>query len=256
MPVLCYLATPRKDDDAPMTDSPESLRQRSIRSFVMRMGRMTDAQRRALDELWPRWGVDLPTPGTDGLAWLDLDGIFGRQAPRSLEIGFGDGESLAHLAGANPQRDYLGIEVHRPGVGHLLLLAEKQGLGNVRAICHDAVDVLQQHIAPAMLDEVLILFSDPWHKKRHHKRRLIQTPFVDLLASRLRPDGLLKLATDWEPYAQQMLEVLNASPWFTNLSPDGGYVPRPHWRTLTRFERRGERLGHGVWDLAFQRNGR
>ena len=241
-----------------MTDptDPESLRQRSIRSFVMRMGRMTDAQRRALDELWPQWGVDLPTPGPDGSAWLDLERIFGRAAPRALEIGFGDGDSLAQLAAANPQRDYLGIEVHRPGVGHLLLLAQKQGLGNVRAICHDAVEVLRQHIAPGTLDEVLILFADPWHKKRHHKRRLIQTPFVDLLASRMRPDGVLKLATDWQPYAEQMLDVLQASPWFTNLAPDGTYVPRPSWRTLTRFERRGERLGHGVWDLAFQRNAR
>ena len=237
-----------------MTDSAEDLRHRAIRSFVMRMGRMTDAQRRALDELWPRWGVDLPAPDASGSAWLDLDRVFGRAAPRALEIGFGNGESLAQLAAANPQRDYLGIEVHRPGVGHLLLLAEKQGLGNVRAICHDAVEVLQRHIAPGSLDEVLILFADPWHKKRHHKRRLIQTPFVDLLASRLRTGGLLELATDWQPYAEQMLEVLGASRWFTNLSAEGGYVPRPDWRTLTRFERRGERLGHGVWDLAFRRN--
>lgn len=237
-----------------MTEPVESLRRRSIRSFVMRMGRMTDAQRRALDELWPEWGLELPAPDHDGAAWLDLDRIFGRTAPRALEIGFGDGEGLAELAAANPQRDYLGIEVHRPGVGHLLLLAQKRGLINVRAICHDAVEVLQQHIAPATLDEVLILFADPWHKKRHHKRRLIQTPFVDLLASRLRPGGMLELATDWQPYAEQMLEVLSSNPRFTNIASDGGYVPRPHWRTLTRFERRGERLGHGVWDLAFRRN--
>lgn len=235
------------------TTASQSLRQRSIRSFVMRMGRMTDAQRRALDELWPRWGVDLPGRDVDATTWLDLDRLFGRTAPRSLEIGFGDGDSLAQLAAANPQRDYLGIEVHRPGVGHLLLLVEKLGLGNVRAICHDAVEVLQQHLPPDSLDEVLILFADPWHKKRHHKRRLIQTPFVDLLASRMRPGGLLKLATDWEPYAEQMLEVLNASPWFKNLAPDGSYIPRPDWRTLTRFERRGERLGHGVRDLLFER---
>ncbi len=237
-----------------MTDSAEDLRHRAIRSFVMRMGRMTDAQRRALDDLWPRWGVDLPAPDASGAAWLDLDQVFGRVAPRALEIGFGNGESLAQLAATNPQRDYLGIEVHRPGVGHLLLLAEKHGLGNVRAICHDAVEVLQRHIAPGSLDEVLILFADPWHKKRHHKRRLIQTPFVDLLASRVRAGGLLELATDWQPYAEQMLEVLGSSRWFTNLSPEGSYVPRPDWRTLTRFERRGERLGHGVWDLAFRRN--
>src|SRR5688572_17445080 len=152
---------------------------RSIRSFVVRGGRITAAQQRALDELWPRYGVAFePQP-------LDLDALFGRRAPRTVEIGFGNGEHLAALAGAHPERDYLGIEVHRPGVGHLLLAAERLSLSNVRASCHDAVEVLEQQFPPASLDEVLVLFPDPWHKKRHHKRRLIQEPFVELIAQRL-----------------------------------------------------------------------
>jgi tRNA (guanine-N7-)-methyltransferase len=223
---------------------------RRIRSFVVRAGRMTDAQRLALDTLWPRFGLDAPAAGA---APLDLSQCFGREAPRTLEIGFGNGETLAALAMAHPERDYLGIEVHRPGAGHLLRLAEQHALANLRVWCADAVEVLEHGLAPGSLDEVLILFADPWHKKRHHKRRLIQAAFVDLLASRLRSGGRLHLATDWEPYAQQMLEVLNASAAFANESADGGFVPRPAWRTLTRFERRGERLGHGVWDLTYRR---
>ncbi len=223
-----------------------------IRSFVVRAGRMTDAQRRALERLWPRYGLDLPVLA-DGAATLDLDVAFGRTAPRVLEIGFGNGETLAALAAAHPERDHLGIEVHRPGVGHLLRLAEQQQLTNLRVICHDAVEVLERHLAPASLDEVLILFADPWHKKRHHKRRLIQPPFVALLASRLRAGGRLHLATDWQPYAEQMLEVLGASPQFANEAAAGGFAPRPPWRQPTRFERRGARLGHGVWDLSYRR---
>ena len=220
---------------------------RRIRSFVVRAGRMTEAQRLALERCWPRYGLDFAAEP------LDLDHCFGRSAPRVLEIGFGNGETLAALATAHPERDYLGIEVHRPGAGHLLRLAEERGLTNLRVICHDAVEVIEQRIAPASLDEVLILFADPWHKKRHHKRRLVQAPFVALLASRMRPGATLRLATDWEPYAQQMLEVLNDSADFVNASPDRGFVPRPAWRTATRFERRGERLGHGVRDLTFRR---
>jgi tRNA (guanine-N7-)-methyltransferase len=227
---------------------PESTRR--IRSFVVRAGRMTEAQRLALETLWPKYGLDLPAADA---APLDLAQCFGRSAPRTLEIGFGNGETLAALAAAHPERDYLGIEVHRPGAGHLLRLAEQNALANVRVICADAVEVLERALAPASLDEALILFADPWHKKRHHKRRLIQPAFVTLLASRLRPGGRLHLATDWEPYAQQMLEVLNASAEFDNDSAAGGFVPRPAWRTATRFERRGERLGHGVWDLSYRR---
>jgi tRNA (guanine-N7-)-methyltransferase len=224
------------------------LRNRPIRSFVMRTGRMTVGQTRALEELWPKYGVEFsPDP-------LSLDALFGRVAPRTLEIGFGNGEHLASLASAHPERDYLGIEVHRPGVGHLLLLAQTNDLQNIRASSHDAVEVLHEQIAPDSLDEVLVLFPDPWHKKRHHKRRLIQPPFVALIHSRLRPGGVLRLATDWEEYALQMLEVLSAANTsFANLSPAGDWMPRPEERAPTRFEKRGERLGHGVWDLAFSR---
>jgi tRNA (guanine-N7-)-methyltransferase len=220
---------------------------RAIRSFVVRAGRMTTGQAHALEELWPKHGVEYSP------AQLDLDALFGRSAPRSLEIGFGNGENLAALAAAHPERDYLGIEVHRPGVGHLFMLAQRQNLANVRASAHDAVEVLRDQIPPRALDEVLVLFPDPWHKKRHHKRRLIQPPFVELVASRMKPDGVLRLATDWEHYALQMLEVLRASASFENLSPGGDWVPRPEERAPTRFEKRGARLGHGVWDLAFRR---
>ena len=221
---------------------------RPIRSFVMRAGRMTAGQSRALEELWPRFGVEYsPEP-------LSLDTLFGRRAPRTLEVGFGNGEHLASLATAHPERDYLGVEVHRPGVGHLLMLAAANNLANIRVSTHDAVEVLRDQIAPGALDEVLVLFPDPWHKKRHHKRRLIQPPFVELVASRLAPGGVLKLATDWEPYAVQMLEVLSAAQaTFRNLSPTGDWMPRPEERAPTRFEKRGARLGHGVWDLAFRR---
>jgi tRNA (guanine-N7-)-methyltransferase len=223
------------------------LRNRSIRSFVVRAGRMTVGQSRALEEFWPRYGVEYSA------APLDLDALFGRAAPRTLEIGFGNGEHLAALARAHPERDYLGIEVHRPGVGHLFMLAAANGSTNLRASQHDAVEVLREQIVSAALDEVLVLFPDPWHKKRHHKRRLIQPPFVDLVASRLKAGGVFRLATDWEEYAQQMLEVLGASAAFSNLSPTGDWMPRPEERAPTRFEKRGARLGHGVWDLAFAR---
>ena len=179
-------------------------RQRSIRSFVLRAGRTTAGQARALAELWPLYGIEFsPQP-------LQLDVIFGRQAPRVLEIGFGNGEHLAALAARHPDRDHLGIEVHRPGVGHLLLLAEGNGSTNVRALCHDAVEVLEAQIPTDSIDELFVLFPDPWHKKRHHKRRLIQPQFVALAVSRLRIGGVLRLATDWENYAEQMLEVLRS----------------------------------------------
>ena len=221
---------------------------RPIRSFVMRAGRMTSGQSRALEELWPRYGVAHVQQA------LSLDVLFGRRAPRTLEIGFGNGEHLAALATAHPQRDYFGIEVHRPGVGHLLMLAADRQLSNVRVSDHDAVEVLNDQIPPASLDEVLVLFPDPWHKKRHHKRRLIQPPFVELVASRLAPGGVFKLATDWEEYAVQMLEVLGAANGvLANESPTGDWMPRPEERAPTRFEKRGARLGHGVWDLAFRR---
>jgi len=220
---------------------------RSIRSFVLRAGRITEAQQRALEALWPKYGVEFePSP-------LDLDALFGRSAPRVVEIGFGNGENLASLAQAHPDRDHLGIEVHRAGVGRVLNAVDNAALTNVRVICHDAVQVLEQQLAPQSLDEVLILFPDPWHKKRHHKRRLIQAPFVELAASRLKHGGLLRLATDWEAYGAQMLDVLGKCPLLENMSTSGAFIERPAERILTRFEKRGARLGHGVWDLAFRR---
>ena len=220
---------------------------RSIRSFVTRAGRITEAQQRALEQLWPKYGVGFaPEP-------LDAIALFGRDAPRTVEIGFGNGENLLALAAAHPERDFLGIEVHRPGVGRLLLALEARALRNVRLICHDAVEVLERQLQPHSVEEFLILFPDPWPKKRHHKRRLVQRPFVELLASRLTRGGVLRLATDWQPYALEMLTTLNTVSELTNLASDGGFVARPAGREPTRFERRGERLGHEVWDLAFRR---
>jgi tRNA (guanine-N7-)-methyltransferase len=220
---------------------------RAIRSFVTRAGRITTAQERALVELWPKYGVDV-APQV-----LDCAARFGREAPLTIEIGFGNGENLLALARAHPQRDYLGIEVHRPGMGRLLLALEELAVTNVRVICHDAVQVLAQQVPPHAAQEILILFPDPWPKKRHHKRRLIQRAFVELAVSRLRSGGVLRLATDWAPYAQEMLAVLGAIAGLDNLAADAGFVPRPSERAPTRFEKRGVRLGHEVWDLAFRR---
>ena len=186
---------------------------RSIRSFVMRGGRITEAQQRALDLLWPQYGIAFaPTP-------LDLDTAFGRSAPVTLEIGFGNGDNLADQAAAHPERNYLGVEVHRPGVGRLLLSLEERQLRNAKVICHDAVEVLTHQVAPQSLSEVVILFPDPWPKKRHHKRRLVQAPFVELVTDRLTFGGVLRFATDWQPYADAVLEVLNANPRLRNIAP-------------------------------------
>jgi tRNA (guanine-N7-)-methyltransferase len=225
---------------------------RRIRSFVLRAGRVTAAQERALTELWPRYGLEFS--GSP----IDLDAAFGPArdnppAARCLEIGFGAGEVIGALAETNPQIDYLGIEVHRSGVGRLLLRAELSALRNVRVICHDAVEVLKSSIGDDAFDEILLFFPDPWHKKRHHKRRLLDAAFADLLVDKLRGDGVLRLATDWQDYAEQMLSVCNANPRLNSLSPGGTYVMRPDFRPPTRFERRGERLGHGVWDLAYSK---
>jgi tRNA (guanine-N7-)-methyltransferase len=219
--------------------------QRHIQSFVLRAGRMTPAQERALTELWPSYGVDL---GDDP---LDLEAIFGRRAPRCLEIGFGAGEVIGSLAENHPHIDYVGIEVHRPGVGRLLLRAEQTKLRNLRVICRDAVEVLKDKLQNDSFDEILVFFPDPWHKKRHHKRRLIEPKFAASMAAKLRSGGMLRIATDWQAYAEQMLAVCNANPHLESLSPDGTYVARPDFRPPTRFERRGARLGLGVWDLAY-----
>ena len=219
---------------------------RGIRSYVLRAGRITPAQKRALDELLPRFGIPYAP------AALDLDRVFGRAAPRVLEIGFGNGDTLVELAARSPERDFIGAEVHPPGVGHCLLAVESHGLANVRVIVHDAVEVLAHQVAPASLDEVLLYFPDPWPKKRHHKRRIVQPDFVALVASRLTAGGRFKLATDWAPYAEWMQEVLAASPGFVNEASGGGYSERPE-REATRFERRGRRLGHEVFDLVYRR---
>lgn len=227
--------------------SEDTALRRTIRSFVRREGRLTDAQRRALDELWPRHGV------TPGAAPLDFVQLFGRDAPVHLEIGFGNGEALAAMAAAHPQNNYLGIEVHRPGVGALLRRLEAEGLTNVRVVSVDAKDVLEQCIPDASLAAVYLFFPDPWPKKRHHKRRLLQPEFAQLVRRKLRPNGEFHLATDWEDYARHMLAVLSAADGFENAAAPGPFVSRPEMRPLTRFERRGQRLGHGVWDLLFRR---
>ena len=219
--------------------------QRPIRSFVLRQGRLTAAQERAVDTLLPTFGIPYAA------APLDLEAAFGRPAPKILEIGFGMGGATAQIAAANPERDYLGIEVHTPGVGNLLKLMQEQQLANVRVVQHDAVEVLQQMIADSALDGVHIFFPDPWPKKRHHKRRLLQAEFVALLCRKLKPGGYLHFATDWEEYAQWTLEVLRAEPRLQNTAND--YAPRPEYRPLTKFEQRGLNLGHGVWDLIFRR---
>lgn len=220
---------------------------RRIRSFVRRAGRLTPSQARALEELWPRFGIDPPAGP------LDLEATFGRLAPRTLEIGFGNGDNLAELAARHPERDYLGVEVHDPGVGHLLLRIEREGLANIRIVRHDAVEVVTGWLPPDSIDEALIFFPDPWHKKRHHKRRLVQSEFLAQLARVMPPGARLHLATDWAPYAEQMLEVCEASPHFENAAPGRGYADRSETRPVTRFERRGLKLGHQVFDLLYRR---
>ena len=226
-----------------MNDAPAT---RTIRSYVLRGGRMGTGQQRALAELGPRFVLPFePRP-------LDFAATFGRSAPVLLEIGFGMGDATAQVAAAAPERDLIGVEVHEAGVGALLRHVGERELGNVRIVRHDAVEVLREMVPPGSLAGVHVWFPDPWHKKRHHKRRLIQPPFVELVASRLAPGGYLHCATDWQPYAEQMLEVLSACPALHN-SADG-YAPKPAWRPLTKFEARGLRLGHGVWDLLFTRS--
>jgi len=225
------------------------LSERRVRSFVQRQGRLTQGQQRALDNLWECYGVDPPA----GL--LDLDEIFGRRAPRILEIGFGNGESLAAMAEARPELDYLGIEVHRPGVGHLLMLARQRNLRNLRVMVMDAVEVVERHLPDTCLDQVQIFFPDPWPKQRHHKRRLIQPAFIEQVARTLKSDACLHLATDWEDYAQQMLAVLTAAEALVNTAANGGFAARPAYRPATKFEHRGERLGHPVRDLIFSKRG-
>lgn len=234
-------ANPASDDEGAQP------RHRVLRSFVRREGRFTPAQQRAFQTQWSRYGVDYSGQPRD------LEVLFGRRAPRVLEIGFGNGEALLHAAALQPERDLIGIEVHRPGVGRALNALAAHGIGNVRIYCHDAVEVLRHEIAAQALDEVRIYFPDPWHKKRHHKRRLIQPLFVQLLADRLRPGGRLHLATDWPQYAEHMRVVLAADPAFAPERGDDPASERPAWRPQTRFELRGRKLGHPVCDLLYVR---
>lgn len=229
------------------TESADTHHRRVIRSFVLREGRITPAQQRAFAEHWVRFGIDYTG------APRDLDTLFGRRAPRVLEIGFGNGEALAWAGEHDPARDYLGIEVHRPGVGRLMNALAAHDARNVRIWNHDAVDVLRDEIPEAALDEVRIWFPDPWPKKRHHKRRLIQPAFVELLATRVKPGGLLHLATDWPEYASHMQEVLAVQPGWRLRAGESGESKRPEWRIETRFERRGLDLGHPVTDLLYDR---
>ena len=218
---------------------------RRVRSFVRREGRTTRAQQRALTEWWGQFGVEA------GRSLLEIDKVFGRRASLVLEIGFGDGESLVAMAMDHPELDYLGIEIHRPGIGHLLLRVAKLGLSNVRVMCADAVEVLERQIPDQCLDRVQIFFPDPWPKTRHHKRRLIQPPFVALLARKLKPTGQLHVATDCEQYARNILDLFSRAPEWVNTIAGEGFAPRPAHRPPTKFEQRGRRLGHGVWDLLF-----
>lgn len=219
--------------------------QRAIRSFVLRQGRTSSGQQRAIEALLPIFGIAYSP------AQLDLVQVFGRPAPKILEIGFGMGSATAEIARANPDQDYLGIEVHTPGVGNLLKLIQEYELNNIRIIQHDAVEVLRDMIVDDALDGAHIFFPDPWPKKRHHKRRLIQPAFINLLCRKLKRGGYLHVATDWQEYAEQVMEVLAAQPALKNAAQ--GYAPRPDYRPLTKFEQRGLNLGHGVWDLIFTR---
>jgi tRNA (guanine-N7-)-methyltransferase len=237
-------------DKRPVEDleaAPGRGRRRAVRSYVLRAGRVTEGQKRALEELWPVYGVE---PGS---SVLDFTELFGNDHPVIMEIGFGNGEATWQMAKAQPRENYLGVEVHRPGVGRLLLKIEEHSLKNIRIACEDAVELLRTRVPAASLHGIRIYFPDPWPKKRHHKRRMIQPPFLSLLAGRMKPGGVLHLATDWEPYAEHMLEVMQAAPEFENLSPGGGFSPKPDWRPPTKYEQRGKRLGHRVADLVYRR---
>lgn len=218
---------------------------RKVQSFVKREGRLTKGQALSIEKFWPEFGLDFQ-PET-----YNLSEVFGREAPVVLEIGFGMGKSLIEMAGAEPDKDFIGIEVHTPGVGACLAAIDEQKLSNVRLCEYDAVEILKTSIADESLSRVQLYFPDPWHKKRHHKRRIVQPEFVQLLRRKLKTGGIFHMATDWENYAEHMLEVMSVQEGYKNTSNSNDYVPRPDFRPLTKFEQRGHRLGHGVWDLIF-----
>lgn len=222
---------------------------RRVRSFVLREGRLTPGQERALESLWPVYGI------ANAASLLDFEALFGRRAPVTLEIGFGDGAALAAAALQQPEQDFIGIEVHRPGVGSLLQRLKADDIANVRILCADAVPALEQRIPDSSLAGLRLFFPDPWPKKRHHKRRIVQPPFVTQVRRKLAPGGVFHMATDWEDYAEHMLTVAEADPGLVNRAGPQHYAQRPDWRPRTRFEQRGRRLGHGVWDLMFERVG-
>jgi tRNA (guanine-N7-)-methyltransferase len=220
---------------------------RTVRSFVLRAGRMTEGQQRGLDEAWPELGLDI----TGGL--IEPAAVFGREAPLVLEIGFGMGDSLLQMARQMPEKNYIGIEVHRPGVGRLLNNARTEGLGNIRVYAEDAVEVLAQCIHDGRLDGLQLFFPDPWHKKKHNKRRILQPAFAQAVRRKLKIGGQFHMATDWENYAEHMMEVMSAAEGYRNSAGAGEFSPQPDFRPVTKFQNRGEKLGHGVWDLIFER---
>jgi tRNA (guanine-N7-)-methyltransferase len=227
--------------------SGEQKHMRTVKSFVLRAGRMTEGQQKAMEAVWPEMGLELQQ------GMLDLNEVFGREAPVVLEIGFGMGDSLVEMAKDQPEKNYIGIEVHRPGVGRLLSNAEKAELSNIRVFCDDAIEVLAQCIPDGSLSCIQLFFPDPWHKKRHHKRRIVQPEFAQTLRKKLKVGGVFHMATDWENYAEHMMEVMSEADGYQNVAGDGQYSPQPEWRPVTKFQKRGERLGHGVWDLMFEK---
>ncbi|MEQ5836594.1 tRNA (guanosine(46)-N7)-methyltransferase TrmB [Marinobacter sp. NFXS9] len=237
------------EKDSQPTDNPDEpvTTRRGIRSFVLRQGRMTEGQKKAYDRSWPKYGLTRD----DGM--IDPRQVFGRQAVLNLEIGFGMGQSLATMAEAAPEQDFIGVEVHTAGVGALLKAIEDKGLENVRIYNIDANDVIDLCLPDSSLDRVMLFFPDPWHKKRHHKRRLVQPEFVQRIRHKLRVGGIFHLATDWENYSEHMMDVMSEAEGFANTMPEGGFSPRPKERPQTKFEHRGLQRGHGVWDLLFRR---
>ena len=237
--------SPVEDGEEGFLIKPE-FKPKSIRSFVIRAGRITSGQKSAFETWWPSYGLSL----YDGA--IDPKAVFGRDAPLVLEIGFGMGDSLLEMARNEPDKDFIGIEVHPPGVGRLINTAGKEGLKNLRIYMADAMDVLEDCIPNRSIDRLQLYFPDPWHKKKHNKRRIVQPAFVQSLHPKLKGDGVFHMATDWQPYAEHMLEVMNLAANFRNVVTLGGFAHRPDYRPTTKFEKRGERLGHGVWDLLFQ----